>query len=215
MHRLTTLVPITVLAFVLGVSLHAFDKAPPPASQSSELAKPSPSPKRQISQTKKPIKNPNIDMERYLQASREAAKHREERRVTEEEFLRMSREPGTIVLDARSKERFDLLHIKGAINLSFPDIDIDSLQRTLPDKNARILIYCNNNFTAPREAFAPKKASLSLNLSTYIALYESGYRNVYELGPLLDPNKTILTLEPTASANSSVSSVLSVVPRTE
>jgi hypothetical protein len=28
--------------------------------------------------------------------------------------------------------------------------------------------------------------SASLNLSTYIALYNYGYRNVYELGPLVD-----------------------------
>ena len=58
----------------------------------------------------------------------------------------MSREKGTIVLDARSKEMYDLMHVKGAINLSFPNIDIESLKKTLPDKNARILIYCNNNF---------------------------------------------------------------------
>jgi hypothetical protein len=30
----------------------------------------------------------------------------------------------------------------------------------------------------------------SLNISTYIALYGYGYKNVYELGPLLDPAKT-------------------------
>ena len=39
---------------------------------------------------------------------------------------------------------------------------------------------------APR-AFPTKRADASLNLSTYIALYSYGYRNVYELGPLLDP----------------------------
>jgi phage shock protein E len=112
----------------------------------------------------------------------------------------MSREAGTIVLDARSKEKFDILHIKGAINLSFPDIDIESLKHTLPDKNARILIYCNNNFTGRRDAFPSKAPTLSLNLSTYIALYDSGYRNVYELGPLLDTKKSILTFESTPRA---------------
>ncbi|HEX8951931.1 MAG TPA: rhodanese-like domain-containing protein, partial [Polyangia bacterium] len=92
------------------------------------------------------IPNPQIDMAAYLKVAQEAAAHRETHRVTEAEFLRMSREPGTIVLDARSREKYDLLHIRGAINLSFPDIAIDSLARLLPDKNARILIYCNNNF---------------------------------------------------------------------
>lgn len=198
MHRLTRLVPVAVLVLVAGVGLSAFDKAPTATTPTSVQAKPSSAQKQvRVSQTRKPIQNPNIDMERYLKAANEAARHRAERRVTEEEFLKMAQEPGTIVLDSRSKERFDLLHVKGAINLSFPDIDLDSLPRTLPDKNARILIYCNNNFTGPRDAFAPKGAALSLNLSTYIALYESGYRNVYELGPLLDPKKTILTLEAT------------------
>jgi phage shock protein E len=130
--------------------------------------------------------NPAIDMDGYLRVSREAAEHRETRRVSEEEFIRMSREPGTVILDARSRERFDELHVKGALNLSFPDIAIDSLAAALPDKNTRILIYCNNNFANAEGPFPVKIARASLNLSTYIALYSYGYRNVYELAPLID-----------------------------
>lgn len=138
------------------------------------------------------INNPAIDMEGYLRTANEAAAHRASRRVTEEEFIRMSREPGTIILDARSRAKYDELHIDGAINLSFPDITVESLQRVLPDKNARILIYCNNNFTGAEQAFPTKKITASLNLSTYISLYTYGYRNVYELGPLLDIKKSSL-----------------------
>jgi phage shock protein E len=130
--------------------------------------------------------NPAIDMDGYLRVSREAAEHRETRRVSEAEFIRMSREPGTVILDARSRERFDELHVKGALNLSFPDIAIDSLAVALPDKNTRILIYCNNNFANAEGPFPVKIARASLNLSTYIALYSYGYRNVYELAPLID-----------------------------
>jgi hypothetical protein len=130
--------------------------------------------------------NPAIDMPGYLQVSREAAEHRETRRVSEEEFIRMSREPGTVVLDARSRERFDQLHVKDALNLSFPDIAIDSLAAAIPDKNTRILIYCNNNFASAEGPFPTKIPRASLNLSTYIALYSYGYTNVYELGPLID-----------------------------
>ena len=130
--------------------------------------------------------NPAIDMPGYLQISREAAEHREPRRVSEEEFIRMSREPGTVVLDARSRERFDQLHVKDAISLPFPDIAIESLAAAIPDKNTRILIYCNNNFANAEGPFPLKIARASLNLSTYIALYSYGYRNVYELGPLID-----------------------------
>jgi 3-mercaptopyruvate sulfurtransferase SseA len=77
--------------------------------------------------------NPAIDMEGYLRVSREAAEHRQSRRVSEQEFIRMSREPGTVVLDARSRQKFDELHVKGAISLPFPDIAIEP-QTTIPDK---------------------------------------------------------------------------------
>ena len=147
-------------------------------------------------QKKPAISNPNIDMQGYLKVAAEAAEYRESRRLTEDEFIRMSREPRTIVLDARSREKYETLHIKGAINLSFPDITVESLNRVLPDKDQPILIYCNNNFVGEEKAFPTKMVTASLNLSTYIALYTYGYRNVYELGPLLDIKKSKLEFVP-------------------
>jgi hypothetical protein len=138
--------------------------------------------------------NPSIDMDGFLSAANEAAQHRQTRRVSEEEFMQMAREQGTVVLDARSKEKFDLLHVQGAINLSFPDITVESLARMLPDKDTRILIYCNNNFENAELAFPTKQPSAALNLSTYVSLYDYGYRNVYELAPLLDPATTKIKL---------------------
>jgi hypothetical protein len=140
------------------------------------------------------IPNPAIDMKAYLKVAGEAADHREKRRLTEEEFIKVSKESGVVVLDARSKQKFDELHIKGAVNLSFPDITVESLATLFPDKNAKILIYCNNNFVNAEDAFPRKMAPASLNLSTYISLYTYGYRNVYELGPLLDAKTTKLDL---------------------
>ena len=107
----------------------------------------------------------------------------------------MSREPGTIVLDARSKAKCDELHVEGAINLSFPDIAVQSLAEALPDKNARILIYCNNNFRGAEKSFPTKLPVASLNLSTYVALYNYSYRNIYELAPLLDIKTSKLEFE--------------------
>lgn len=132
------------------------------------------------------LANPAIDMKGYLEVSREAAAHRQPRLISEDDFIRMSREPGTLVLDARSREKFDELHVKGAVSLPFPDIAIESLAATIPDKRTRILIYCNNNFANAEGPFPAKIARASLNLSTTIALYSYGYRNVYELGPLVD-----------------------------
>lgn len=140
------------------------------------------------------IPNPSIDMKAFLKVSAEAAKHREKRRLTEDEFIRMSKERGVVILDARSRQKYDELHIRAAVNLSFPDITLESLSTMFPDKNARILIYCNNNFVNAEDAFPRKIASASLNLSTYVSLYSYGYRNVYELGPLLDVKTTKLEL---------------------
>jgi rhodanese-related sulfurtransferase len=191
------------------------------ANISAPNAAADPPPNSPSTTAKTGVPNPAIDMQGYLKVAQEAAKHRDSRRISEEDFIKMSAEEGTIVLDARSKEMYDLLHIKGAINMSFPDIAIDSLAKKLPDKNARILIYCNNNFDVTKlaaqtknagtppvgekappdaraaRAFAPKMATASLNISTYIALYNYGYKNVYELAPLLDPEKSKLTFEST------------------
>ena len=144
------------------------------------------------------IPNPSIDMKAFLKVAKKAAEHRQTRRLTEDDFIRMSREPGVVVLDARSAKKFDELHIRGAVNLSFPDITVDSLATMFPDKDAVILIYCNNNFVNAEDAFPRKVAPASLNISTYVSLYTYGYRNVYELGPLLDVKTTKLDLVPTA-----------------
>ena len=48
-----------------------------------------------------------------------------------------------------------------------------------------------------------KLPSASLNLSTYIALYTYGYRNIYELAPQVDLERSALPFESTSwSANS-------------
>ena len=70
----------------------------------------------------------------------------------------------------------------------------ERLQKAIPNPNTRILIYCNNNFLNRPVVFQRKSAPAALNIPTFITLYEYGYRNVYELGPLLDADKTILCL---------------------
>jgi len=139
--------------------------------------------------------NPAIDMQQFLRLSAEAAVARETRRVSEDEFIRLSRDPATIVLDARSRDRFDLMHVRGAMNLSFPDIAVESLHTLIPDVDTRILIYCNNNFTGADDAFPTKLPATSLNLSTYVALYAYGYRNVYELAPTVDVRRSKLVFD--------------------
>jgi hypothetical protein len=142
------------------------------------------------------LANPAIDATAFLRVAEDAMRSRAAHRLSEAEFIRMSHEPGTVVLDARSRDMFELLHVDGAVNLSFPDITVASLARLLPDKQVRILIYCNNNFAQAEDAFPSKLPSASLNLSTYTALYDYGYRNVWELGPLIDARSTTIRLVP-------------------
>lgn len=144
-----------------------------------------------------PIPNPAIDMDAHLRLSAEAARFRETRRVSEEQFLALARMPRTVILDARSRLKYDELHVKGAINLSFPDITAASLAAAIPDRSSPVLIYCNNNFRNAEGPFPTKAPPASLNLSTYVTLYIYGYRNVYELAPLLDPKTCALAFEST------------------
>ena len=113
-----------------------------------------------------------------------------ERRVSEAEFLRMAAEEGTIILDTRSKEKFDKLHVRGAVHLNFSEFTEGALKEIIPDKDTRILIYCNNNFENEPVHFAGKVKTVALNIPTFINLHAYGYENVYELKPLLDINAT-------------------------
>lgn len=142
------------------------------------------------------LANPAIDASQFLRMVNEAAAHRESRRVSEDEFIRLARLPGTVVLDARSPGKYEALHVRGALNLSFPDLTVESLARLVPDTGTLILIYCNNNFRNAPDAMPTKLPAAALNLATYTALYTYGYRNVYELGPNLDVNTTGIPFAP-------------------
>ncbi len=141
------------------------------------------------------IPNRLINYPGFLQDAAEVGKLRESRRVSEEEFIRMSGDPSTIVLDARSTEKYQLLHVKNAKHLSFPDITAEELAKIIPDKHTRVLIYCNNNFENERKAFPGKCETASLNIYTFNTLFSYGYKNVYELGPLIDIQQSKLPFE--------------------
>lgn len=141
--------------------------------------------------------------------------HRAQRLVDLDTFLKMSREPNTIIFDSRSDFRYERIHIRGAKHLSFTDFTQDNLGKVIPDFDTRILIYCNNNFEGNPVDFASKIARplprldaraqnfasqakptmMALNVPTYINLYGYGYRNVYELDELVDVNDPRITFE--------------------
>jgi hypothetical protein len=118
----------------------------------------------------------------------EVEAYREDRLVSLADFQRMAREPNTIILDARSADAYAEGHIDGAINLPFTDFTDQSLRQALADPNVRILIYCNNNFSNNAQPVILKRVELALNIQTFINLYGYRYRNVYELGDVVDFN---------------------------
>jgi rhodanese-related sulfurtransferase len=139
--------------------------------------------------------NPAIDYAGFEELVANLGPVRAAHRVDEAEFLRMAAEPGTVILDTRSRVKFEKLHVKGAIHLNFSDFSKEALARLIPDPKTRILIYCNNNFTNNSPAFASKLPPAALNIPTFIALHTYGYRNVYELGPALDEATASLEFE--------------------
>jgi hypothetical protein len=130
--------------------------------------------------------NPQIDYSGFLKDAAKVGELRNKQRITEAQFLRMATEPGTVILDARSADKYALLHVQGAVNLPLTDSTEESLAKVIPGKNTRILIYCNNNFGNEPQAFASKSVRASLNIYTFNTLYSYGYTQVYELGPFLD-----------------------------
>ncbi|MCO6430089.1 MAG: rhodanese-like domain-containing protein [Deltaproteobacteria bacterium] len=142
-----------------------------------------------------PIPNRLIDQKAFLADVMAAHADRESRRVSEERFIDMAGDPNTIILDARTAERYERIHIAGAKSLPFTEFTEQALAKVVPSKETRILIYCNNNVENSPQDFATKALGASLNLSTLPALYTYGYRNVYELGPVIDPETSKILFE--------------------
>lgn len=136
--------------------------------------------------------NPLIDYDGFAAAVREVGAARESRRIDARRFLELAGQPGVVILDARSRDAYALLHVEGSVNLPLPDITADALAALLPDPATPVLIYCNNNFLDQPQAFPTKAPAASLNLHTLTVLHSYGYRNVYELAPLAGVGETPL-----------------------
>ncbi len=144
----------------------------------------------------------------------EVETHRASRLVDLDTFLKMSKQPGVIILDTRSTFRYKRIHVEGAKHLSFTDFTQNNLLEVIPSFDTTVLIYCNNNFEGNQIDFATKIARpqprdslsaqfaaqekplmMALNIPTYINLYGYGYRNVYELDELVNVNDPRIKFE--------------------
>lgn len=158
----------------------------------------------------------HVDFKDFKSLVIQAEHHREKRLIGLEEFLEKAKDENVIVLDTRSKLRFDRIHVEGAKHLNFADFTQGNLSEIIPSLNTTILIYCNNNFEGNQvdfetKVFTPSALSqstlteqfasqekplmLALNIPTYINLYGYGYRNIYELNELVDVNDSRITFQ--------------------
>ena len=131
-------------------------------------------------------------------------KHRESRKLSELQFATMMDEEGVVVLDPRGRSFHEACHVEGSVNLPFTHFDPDSVAAVIPSKDTKVLIYCRNNLSeeflenkGPVRVFeypegfeppeVPKGISSALTIPSYITLYQYGYRNVWELSDIVNP----------------------------
>ncbi len=133
--------------------------------------------------------NPQIDYGGFAILTGEVEAYRQDRLLSWSQFADAADDAGVLILDARSERAFADGHIRGAVNLPLPDFTEESLAQTIgQDPNRRILIYCNNNFSNNAYPVVRKLVTVALNIQTFINLYGYGYRNVHELGEVVNFN---------------------------
>lgn len=77
----------------------------------------------------------------------------------------------SIIVDVREPIEYAEAHIPDAVSLPLSQLGPDSMERAIPDKDSRILIYCRSGNRSKTAA------------SHFV---EMGYTNVYEFGGLID-----------------------------
>ncbi|MEL7531239.1 MAG: rhodanese-like domain-containing protein, partial [Bacteroidota bacterium] len=97
-----------------------------------------------------------VSFEDFKQLVQEVESIRAEKLLSLDEFMLLSSKRNTIILDTRSREKYQNKHIEGAINLPFTEFTQKNLEEIIPHKNTKVLIYCNNNFEGDPISFASK-----------------------------------------------------------
>ncbi len=203
--RILLLIAAIVVCFSV-ISRSQDDKAPEDLhTQSSTNSKPtwrSIRPTDMLNIKKQRI--PLVNFDQYEALVKEVKEIRKNKLLSFDEFQQFAKEPNTVILDTRSKQNYDKIHIEGALHLPFTEFTESNLRKLIPNVNTRILIYCNNNFYGNDTSLISKVARpinpvqkiatqagiksylyfglmLALNTPTYINLTGYGYTNIYEL----------------------------------
>lgn len=116
-----------------------------------------------------------IDYEAYYKKAGELNSLRKERTIGVNKLLEMKEDKKTIILDVRSKLSYECSHIDGAINIPYSDIKEGTLESIIPNKDTRVVIYCDNGIEEMITRVMP------LSMQAFPLLYQLGYQNIYEL----------------------------------
>ncbi len=92
------------------------------------------------------------------------------KKISAEEAKSIIDNEDVIIVDVRTKGEYDSGHIENAVLLPVAEI-ANKAEEVLPDKNAKILVYCRSG---NRSATASKD------------LIKMGYTNVYDFGGIID-----------------------------
>jgi|GEM_PF-697117 len=129
-----------------------------------------------------------VDFDAYEKLVAEVKAHRKQRLVTVEQFVKMSKQNKTIILDTRSDAMYAALHVKGAIHLNFSDFTQANLAGVIPSEDYTILIYCNNNFD--------NKLTSPINFEKYFTSKAALPPSTHGTASALRPQNTPMNVKP-------------------
>jgi rhodanese-related sulfurtransferase len=81
-----------------------------------------------------------------------------------------------VLVDLRSAEEFSQSHLQGAINIPATDLTDEKLAKLIPDRQSKIVTYCDNTLFPTRR--------IAITSMTSAAFYQLGYEQVYVLQEL-------------------------------
>jgi hypothetical protein len=93
-------------------------------------------------------------------------------KMTLETFKTSIKKKDTYLLDLREKDRYEQGRIKGALHIG-PDVTAEKLAKLVPDKNATIVVYCDNTLIPTRK--------ISLTFAILPQILALGYPNTFVL----------------------------------
>lgn len=95
-------------------------------------------------------------------------------------FLKLKEAKEVVVLDVRSKEKYERRRLKGSLNAPLTDLTEKNLPQLAPDKETPVVLVCDYSFQPVR--------MIAMTLQAYPVLKANGYKNIHRLNLWHDRN---------------------------